>query len=529
MRRTALLTFFVLFAFCLSFAQGSLRIMESLVMPSRILNQDVRFSVCLPVDYYDETRSYPVVYLLHGLGDDETAWLEYGRISQYADWATEKDGVVPMIFIMPEGYTNYYVNDYKGSFLYQDMFVNELVPYIDSLFRTLADRQHRGLMGYSMGGFGALVLHLKHPEVFGSAVPLSISVRTDEQYKVEYAPEWDEQWGRLFGAQGIVGDGRITDYYRQNSPFHIIAGLTPGEMKNFNLYIDNGDKEQTLCRSNEELHILMHQVGFPHQFRVREGGHSFEYWCSALPNALRFLSDAFEGKPYRGDLIQVPGPFVVSENELKTLIVNNEKIFASVPAEYELTDRLYPVLYFAGNFSLSDCLAISESVNMGIEKNEISPMLVVFIPEKLLNQFTTILPEIEEKLRIRKGYRFRALAGYQGTADKVCEIVMNREQFSSCLLMDSYIQKESISGMLSAMKPDALKRTPFFIAAPDNGLYVEGNGNLHMIMRDMDLKHEYRVIEGNGGLDDWMIGGFDGLWFGGFEEMIMFVATNFHR
>jgi len=61
-----------------------------------------------------------------------------------------------------------------------------------------------------------------------------------------------------------------------------------------------------------------------------------------------------------------------------------------------------------------------------------------------------------------------------------------------------------------------------------SGWYYEGNGNLHMILRDRELKHEYRVREGEGGFD-WMIGGFDGLWFGGFKEMIMFVATNFHR
>jgi hypothetical protein len=157
---------------------------------------------------------------------------------------------------------------------------------------------------------------------------------------------------------------------------------------------------------------------------------------------------------------------------------------------------------------------------MGIEKNDICPMLVVFIPEKLLNQFTTILPEIEEKLRIRKGYRFRAFAGYQGAAEKVCDIVMNREQFSSCLLVDSFLEKDYISGMLSTMKPEALKKTPFFIAAPDKGLYVEGNGSLHMIMRDMELKHEYRVREGEGGFD-WMIGGL--------EEMLKFAAVNFHR
>lgn len=524
MRKAALSTFFILFAFCLSFGQGGLRIMESLIMHSQILKQDVKFSVCLPGDYYAETRSYPVVYLLHGLGDDETAWLEYGRISQYADWATEKDGVVPMIFIMPEGYTNYYVNDYKGSFLYQDMFVNELVPYIDSLFRTIADSRHRGLMGYSMGGFGALVLHLKHPDVFGSAVPLSISVRTDEQYKVEYAPEWDEQWGRLFGAQGITGDGRITDYYRQNSPFHIIAGLSPEEMKNFNVYIDNGDKEQTLCRSNEELHILMHKVGFPHQFRVREGGHSFEYWCSALPNALRFLSDAFEGRPYRGDIRQEK---VNDHPEVKfirssTIITDDDdEVLAFVPDEFNNTSRLYPALYWIGSIDTTTFGELVSRISMMVRTNEIGPMVVLTIPENMADELASIIPLLEDEFRLRKDYHFRSIMAYKGSAEDVCNIVINQVQFSSCVLVDANLQKDTITKLINEMPEAALKKTPFFILAPDKGNYYEGNGNLHMILRDKEIRHEYRVGEA--------IWELEGLRIGGFEEMIKFVATNFHR
>jgi len=520
MKRATLLVFAVLFTICNSFADSGLRIMESLVMTSRTLNQDVKFSVCLPLNYYDDNRSYPVVYLLHGLGDDETSWLEYGRISQYADQEIESGEIIPMIFIMPEGYRNYYVNDYKGSFLYQDMFVKELVPYIDSMFRTIADKQHRALMGYSMGGFGALVLHLKYPDVFGSAVPLSMSVRTDEQYMTEDASEWNEQWGRLFGVQGITGTGRITDYYKQNSPFHIISQISLSEMKNFRVYMDNGDKEQTLCRSNEELHILMKNMYFTHEFRVRDGGHSFSYWCSALPNALRFISDAFESKPYRGDIIRDNEPVVLPETQLQTLTIDRVQVTYYVPAEYDQTDRLYPVLYFEGNLTSSQCNVIAAAVNQGIAKNDFCPMLVVFLPANVVNFTQTILPGLEEKLRIRKGYRFRSLAGYQDRAMDVCNIAVNLEQFSSFILMDGFLEKEDVAGLLASMKPEALKKTGVFIDAPDDGKYYEGNGNFHMILRDMDIKHEYRVREGEGGFD-WMIGGL--------EEMLKFIAVNFHR
>jgi len=520
MKRITLLWFISLFLICNSFAASGLRIMESMIMPSRILKQDVHFSVCLPANYYTVKQSFPVVYLLHGLGDNESSWLEYGKISQYADKAVKDGDASPMIFVMPEGFRTYYVNDYKGSFLYQDMFVKELVPYIDSLFRTVADRQHRAVMGYSMGGFGAMILHLKHPDVFGTAVPLSISVRTDEQYITEDASGWDDQWGRLFGEPGFTGTDRITDYYRQNSPFHVLAGMTAAEIKKLNIYIDNGDKEQTLCRSNEELHILMRNLNIPHEFRVRDGGHSFQYWCSALPNALRFISDGFNGKPYRGDKMAITKTSQLPEKQMLKLTINNKQAFAFVPVEYEKTNRFYPVIYVAGNFSDSHRKAIATTVNNEIENNGVSPMLIVFLPSNTVKELKSALPELEEKLRIRKGYRFRALAGYQDLATDVCNFVIDQEQFSTCILADAYLLKESFLSEATDMKKKTLERTSFFIAAPDKGKYYEGNGNAHMLLRDNEMQHEYRVKEGDGGFS-WFLAAW--------PEIITYTAKRFHK
>jgi enterochelin esterase-like enzyme len=520
MKRTALLFFFGVLLICNPVAASDLRIMESMVMPSRILNQDVHFSVCLPKDYFDSKKSYPVVYLLHGLGDNEASWLEYGQISQYADKAVADGEIKPMIFVMPEAFRTYYVNDYKGSFLYQDMFVKELVPYIDSLFRTIIDRQYRALMGYSMGGFGALNLHLKHPDVFGTAVPLSISVRTDEQYMTEEASGWDDQWGRLFGEPGFKGKDRITEYYKQNSPFYILSQMQATQIKKLNIYIDNGDKEQTLCRSNEELHILMRSLNIPHEFRVRDGGHSFQYWCSALPNALRFINDAFIGKPYRGDIPLKTSDNELPEKQLRRLTILNESASAYIPAEYDQTDRLYPVIYIAGNFSASQQKVIAAAVDNKVKKNKVCAMLVVFLPKNTLTHIEKALPELEGKLRIRKGYRFRAIAGYQGEATDACTIAISQEQFAACILIDSFLPDDLMKDLLSEMKPKALERTSFYIDAPDKGNFFKGNGNAHMLLRDKDLQHEYRVREGKGGFE----------WFmNGLSETLNFTAKRFHK
>jgi len=497
-----------------------IRIMESLSFFSKILGQEVKYSICLPEDYFKENRSYPVVYLLHGLGDDETSWLEYGQINRIADKAVREKTIIPMIYLMPQGFRSYYTNEFAGKFRYQDMFIQELIPYIDTHYRTIADREHRATMGYSMGGFGALILPLKNPEVFGTTVPLSISIRTDQQYMKEDSAGWNQQWGRIFGGIGAGGTDRITDYYRQNNPFQIFSQNDLLKLSGLKIYIANGDEEQTLCRSNEELHILLRDKNYSHEFRVLKGGHEFSFWRSCLPNALNFISDAFESKPFRGDNRMNATESRLPEKQMLILNVSNELIQAFVPAEYETSSRLYPVLYLAGNFTETQQNRIAKLINQKIESDEICPMLVVFLTAKTLDQFKQELPELEVRLRIRKGYRFRALAGFQEQAFRTFTTVVNQEQFSSCILTDGFLSKDSVSNLISELKPKALEHTAIFIDAPDKSKYYEGNGNTHMLLRDKDIRHEYRVREG--------VGGF-GWFLTGLPEISVFVSNKFNQ
>ena len=147
-------------------------------------------------------------------------------------------------------------------------------------------------------------------------------------------------------------------------------------------------------------------------------------------------------------------------------------------------------------------------------------MLLVFLPENALTHIENALPELEAKLRIRKGYRFRAFAGYQDKALEVFKVSVNQEQFSSCILSDAYFSKDSISCLLSGIKPKALEHTSLFIDAPDKGSYYAGNGYMHMLLRDKDLQHEYRVREGNSGFDFFL---------SGLPEIIAFSAKRFHK
>lgn len=473
------------------FADGSKRIMEGLSMPSTILEQEIKYSIVLPSGYEHGDKKYPVVYLLHGLGDDESSWLEYGRIAQMADQAVAVKEIVPMIFVMPQGFRNYYVNDYAGTFRYEDMFVKELVPFIDSLYNTIADSKHRAVMGYSMGGFGALILPALHPDVFSVSVPLSISVRTDGQYTTEDPAEWNDQWGRLFGGVGTIGQDRLTDHYKKYSPFYFFR---QGDQKRFldlRLFIDNGDDEHTLCRSNEELHILLRDLGIQHEYRVRNGGHEFSYWRAALPDALHFISDCFVGKPYRGDIFKDD----TKAKYPKPVIQDMGRYQVVFPPGYTEASRLYPTVYIYGELDYSRMQAISGLAHQGMNEGKFPPLILAFLSNSEKHLVDQIIPEMESGYKARSGYRFRALIGFEEGGVAALQSAMMPETFTLCTLFDSPVDTALLRNSLKFSKP-SMKKTWLLISNTDTGQDYSSNGHAHIMLRDADVYHEYRVVEG---------------------------------
>ena len=491
MRHVNLLLFFCLLPLSTMFAEEPKRIMEGMSMTSVILGQEVNYSIVLPLDYYNSNKSYPVVYLLHGLGDNESSWLEYGRIAQLGDAAVAAKEIVPMIFVMPQGFRNYYVNDYAGTFRYEDMFVQELVPFIDKTYRTIPDHTHRATMGYSMGGFGALMLPARHQDVFSVSVPLSISVRTDAQYMVEDASEWNDQWGRLFGGVGKAGTERITDYYKQYSPFHYFNSGNAKSFLGLRLFIDNGDDEHTLCRSNEELHILLRDLEIPHQYRVRDGGHEFSYWRDALPNALQFISDSFEGKPYRGDIVES----TKRSKYPKVKILEKENFSVVLPPGYAEASRKYPVVYMFEEFALDRKLAIAGLAHKGMKDGTWPEMILIFLEENSPSLVEQIIPQIEADFNARNGYRFRAIIGFEECGEAALQNALIKETFTSCVLFGAPVDINMLKQAISIDK-SAFKRTWLLISNTDTDLDYVSNGMAHILLRDEDIYHEYRVVEG---------------------------------
>lgn len=492
---------------------GQLLTMESLAMQSKILKQEVRFSINLPENYYIDNQRFPVVYLLHGLGDDETSWLEYGRIEQISSQLIDENQIVPMIYVMPQGFRCYYSNSYDSSFMYRDMFVKEFVPYIDSMFHTKAEQSQRATIGYSMGGFGAMMLPLKNPEMFGISVPLSMSVRTDDQYKTEEASGWDNQWGKTFGGVGKIGNDRITDFYKQNSPFYVLSKFTNKIIPL--IYMVNGDKEETLAKSNEELNILMCKLNIEHEYRVNEGGHSFKFWNANMPNVLRFVSDAFEGKTYRGDFVQYIEPTPFNENQMKQVSANGKTITVFLPESYHQSNRNYPVIYFEGEFDedVSD-YDICKVTNVLIKQNILPEMILVFLRSGDMVEMRKTIKETENQFRIRKDFRFRAYLTLSGSS--ILEEV-KKDEFRMIVLSDAGIPINHIQ----KLEKDTFERTSIYLDAPADCYTMEHIGRLHIALKQKDIKHEYRVRSVNYADYSWFMTGL--------PEILKYTAESFHK
>jgi len=266
-------------------------IKESLSLDSNILGKEVEYSVYLPPGYDDTNRHYPVMYLLHGFTDDETAWTQFGEVQTIADREMKKVGVTPMIIVMPDAGVSWYINNFDGSVKYEDFFVDEFIPFIDRSYRTRPEKQFRAVSGLSMGGYGTMIYALKHPELFAAAAPLSAGISMEERLVAMTMEDWNNVYGPVFG-RDLDGKKRLTNHYRDNSVLDLVVTIPADSLNTVGFYIDCGDND-FLINGNMQLHTLMLEQGIPHEFRVRDGRHTWSYWRSALPEVLAFVSQYF--------------------------------------------------------------------------------------------------------------------------------------------------------------------------------------------------------------------------------------------
>ncbi len=262
------------------------KVSDNLTVPSKLLKMDRKYAIYLPPDYETSQRSYPVLYLLHGAGDDQTGWVQFGEVLNIADDAIKSGLSTAMIIVMPDANTGKrgYVNDVKGEWLYEDFFFQEFMPFIEKTYRIKADKRYRAIAGLSMGGEGTFIYALHHPELFSAACPLSAATGPASIEELKNYRLWQ-------GTENITDDQKLA-YFNKYSVLTLIKNMPDDQKKAVRWYIDCGD-DDFLYEGNSLVHIAMRKKEIPHEFRIRDGVHSWTYWRASLPKVLEFVSMGF--------------------------------------------------------------------------------------------------------------------------------------------------------------------------------------------------------------------------------------------
>jgi S-formylglutathione hydrolase FrmB len=287
---------------------------------SEALGVDKDLVVYLPGGYdTSPSTRYPVVYLLHGLGGNETNWVKLGGLAEAADAL-----VLPAIVVMPDGDASFYANsvtapDYdaclKGegifnkqepagycvrSARYEDYIAKDLIAHIDMTYRTVATREGRVIAGLSMGGFGALMLAMRHPDLFSAAASHSgvdaLLYAGPWPYDADKAHLTDDvsNWGKDFEPigwllRGIFGPDLAN--WKAHDPAVMAASVGHG----LGLYLDVGDADDMgLDAGARYLDAALAKAGVEHAFTVIPGGkHDFVLWKDRIDDSLGFFAARF--------------------------------------------------------------------------------------------------------------------------------------------------------------------------------------------------------------------------------------------
>ena len=436
---------------------------KDLVFHSDILDTDLKYSVYLPEGYeQNSTERYPVVYMLHGYGDDNNSW--NGDWLHAADRikALEGGGMREMIYVFPYGYQGYYVNKYDGSFNYMDMFAEEFIPHIDASFRTLADKGHRSITGYSMGGFGAYVLAAKHPELFLCSAPLSMSFRTDRQYMTE-GSGWRSQWGSLFGGKDEKGEGRLTDYYKQHCPYYVFNDANRESLETVKWYFTCGDDEEQLLIAGDSLHVVMRDRAFKHEYRVGNGGHTSTYWMTALTEVLPMFAYYMDGgQEWPGRDITAP--------QVPEVEFDSNGAYVSESFSKDGT-----IVYVA--FKDADGSALIAELSRAASAKDCA-LLPCDLKEKSLQDWVAFYSSVYEGGKAQ-AFGLTAAAG---------EIMAMSGSFDKMYFIAPDLGEDVATE----------KGQKYLILNTDNGPFYLGSGALYKSCKRSGAAFEYRVIKGTG-------------------------------
>jgi S-formylglutathione hydrolase FrmB len=283
-RRLALLAALVTLFPVLLFAAGRV---ECSALDSAALKSKVRYCALLPPSYeQNKTARYPVLYHLHGLGGDEQTFVTLGGWN-VVEQLQARGEIGEFIIVMPQGGGSFYINSQDGKRRYEDFFIQEFLPAMEKKYRVRPGRANRGIHGISMGGYGALRLAFKYPNLFGSVGAHSAAL-------MDKLPEGIGTGGGGPGAR-VLGNAFGTpidrEFYQANSP---IALARTAKLAGLKIYFDCGLQDDFgFDAGARELNAALKKRGVAHEFHLYPGVHGWEYVAEHLDASLKFHSRAF--------------------------------------------------------------------------------------------------------------------------------------------------------------------------------------------------------------------------------------------
>lgn len=234
---------------------------------NNVLEKMVSFTAIVPES---KTGPFPVFYLLHGLSDDHTAWTRLSNIEAYV-----RD--LPLIVVMPNGERGFYTDAMnKPLAAFETNLVKDIVGFVDSTFQTIPTREGRVIAGLSMGGYGAIKLAVKHPEMFCAAVSHSGVVNLASRDWVTDS-DWDREWRAIFGTSLKGGSDDIFSIVEKADRLHLPA-----------LRFDCGIGD-FLLDQNRDFTAHLTALGIPHEYEEYPGDHNWQYWNRHVLDTVQFF------------------------------------------------------------------------------------------------------------------------------------------------------------------------------------------------------------------------------------------------
>ncbi|MDA6069159.1 esterase family protein [Flavobacterium sp. AC] len=262
----------VLLLFFVFFSAKAAKV-DTLEVFSTAMNKSIKTCVITPEGYKKSSKKFPVVYLLHGYSGNYATW-----VKSFKDVGKQVDKYGFIVISVDGNYSSWYFDSpIDPTFKYETYIINELIPFVDNKYKTIASREGRAISGLSMGGHGALYLSFRHQDVFGAAGSMSGGV--------DFSPfpdKWDIK-KRL---------GTITEYpenWEKNTVVNMLELVKDNKLK---LIIDCG-VDDFFIDVNRNLHTKMLALKIDHDYIERPGQHNIKYWENSLKFQLLFFDNFF--------------------------------------------------------------------------------------------------------------------------------------------------------------------------------------------------------------------------------------------